>query len=72
MVVKRQARQGIRWGLMVNIRTGGSHEELILEFPKAKDRKEPHAGATYAPLTFCPFCGVKQGEKPKAKKVKTK
>lgn len=57
LVVKRQAKRGIRWGLMVNFKTGRSRDELIIEFPKAKDRKEPHASSTYSPLNFCPFCG---------------
>jgi hypothetical protein len=60
LVVQRGARQGIRWGLMVNFKTGKSRDELIIEFPKSKDRKAAHANSTYAPLSFCPFCGVKQ------------
>ena len=55
LVVKRQARQGIRWGLMVNMNTGTSRDELIIEFPKSKERKAEHANSTYAPLNFCPF-----------------
>jgi hypothetical protein len=69
LVVKRNARQGIRWGLMVNLKTGGSRDELIIEFPKSKDRKEAHANSTYAPLSYCPFCGKQLvGEAKKAKK----
>lgn len=68
LVVGRQARQGIRWGLMVNFSTGASRDELIIEFPRSKDRKDQYANTTYAPLSFCPFCGAKLGDEAKVKK----
>jgi hypothetical protein len=73
LVVSRQARQGIRWGLMVNFQTGKSHNELIIEFPRGKDRKAEFANTTYSPLSFCPFCGeclIDRDAKRKASKKK--
>lgn len=60
LVVKREARHGLRWGNMITFRTGKSRPKLILEFPKDKDKKAQFANTTYSPVAFCPFCGTQQ------------
>jgi rRNA maturation endonuclease Nob1 len=56
--------------LVVSFKTGKSHDELILEFPRGKDCKAEYANTTYAPLTFCPFCGTKQEYETKKTKAR--
>jgi hypothetical protein len=60
LAVSREARYGLRWGTMVELHTGKSRPRLILEFPRSKDKKVAHSGATYAPIEYCPFCGARQ------------
>jgi hypothetical protein len=57
---------GLRMETAINFRTGDTRNAVVIRFRRASKKDtgkygygKPHAGATFAPIEFCPFCGTK-------------
>lgn len=59
LVLSRTSPFGLSIGSMINFTTGETSDRLVVQFRKAK-KNEPqeHKNATYAPVSWCPFCGT--------------
>jgi hypothetical protein len=53
------AKAGLQLSQMFNTKSRDFFTAPIIYFKRVK-KGEPFAGATYAPVKFCPFCGAKQ------------
>ena len=57
------AKAGLALEPWLNFTKGTQGVALVLHFPKSKDRSSEHASATYALVSYCPFCGAKTERK---------
>ncbi len=59
LALERESKHGLELAPFFSLTGKGTGVSLILRFPRSKDRKAPHADATFAECSFCPFCGAK-------------
>ncbi len=58
-----RSKVSMRYASGFNLKTGrATGPVLIFDFPRGKNKDDEFRNSTYAPVSFCPFCGAKLGK----------